>query len=101
MRILLVALNAKYVHTNLAIRYLRESVKGEFPEVEIREFTINEPIERIEAEIFEAKADVIGFSCYIWNLKETLAVIRQLRPTSPRTRILVGGPEVSFEADCF
>ncbi|MEL1133640.1 B12-binding domain-containing radical SAM protein [Desulfitobacterium sp. THU1] len=101
MRILLVGLNAKYVHTNLAIRYLRESVKGEFPEVRIREFTINEPIERIEAEIYEAKADVIGFSCYIWNLKETLAVIRQLRPTSPRTRILVGGPEVSFEADCF
>lgn len=101
MKILLVALNAKYVHTNLAIRYLRESVIGEFPEVEVLEFTINEPIERIEAEIYEAKADVIGFSCYIWNLKETLAVIRQLRPTSPHSRILVGGPEVSFEAEAF
>ncbi|AFM02301.1 Fe-S oxidoreductase [Desulfitobacterium dehalogenans ATCC 51507] len=101
MRILLVALNAKYVHTNLAIRYLRESVRGEFPDVDLREFTINEPIERIAAEIYEVKADVIGFSCYIWNLKETLAVIRQLRPTSPHTRILVGGPEVSFEAEAF
>ncbi|HHY26711.1 MAG TPA: B12-binding domain-containing radical SAM protein, partial [Desulfitobacterium dehalogenans] len=101
MRILLVALNAKYVHTNLAIRYLRESIRGEFPDVDLREFTINEPIERIAAEIYEVKADVIGFSCYIWNLKETLAVIRQLRPTSPHTRILVGGPEVSFEAEAF
>ena len=101
MRILLVAINAKYVHTNLAIRYLRESVIAEFPQVELREFTINEPIERIEAEIFEAKADVIGFSCYIWNLSETMAVIRQLRPVCPKVRIVVGGPEVSYDAAQF
>ncbi len=98
MRILLVAINAKYVHTNLAIRYLRESVISEFPQVELREFTINEPIERIEAEIYEARADVVGFSCYIWNLSETMAVIRQLRPVCPKARILVGGPEVSYDA---
>ncbi len=101
MRIVLVALNAKYVHTNLAIRYLRASVQGEFPDVDLREFTINESMERIEAELYEAKADVIGFSCYIWNLKETLAVIRRLRPVSPHTRIVVGGPEVSFEGEAF
>lgn len=98
MRILLVALNSKYVHTNLAIRYLRESVISEFPRVQLREFTINEPSERIEAEIYEAKADVIGFSCYIWNLNETIALIRQLRPVCPKVRILVGGPEVSYDA---
>lgn len=101
MRLLLVALNAKYVHTNLAIRYLRESIRGEFPEVEIREFTINESLEQVEAEIYEAKADVVGFSCYIWNLTETLRVIRLLRSASPKTRIVVGGPEVSFEAEAF
>lgn len=98
MRILLVAINAKYVHTNLAIRYLRESIISEFPQVELREFTINEPMERIEAEIYEARADVIGFSCYIWNLSETIAVIRQLRLVCPKARILVGGPEVSYDA---
>lgn len=101
MRILLVALNAKYVHTNLAIRYLRESVISEFPQVELREFTINEPLEWIAAEIYEAKADVIGFSCYIWNLSETMAVIRQLRLVCPKVRILVGGPEVSYDTAHF
>jgi anaerobic magnesium-protoporphyrin IX monomethyl ester cyclase len=101
LRILLTSLNSKYVHTNLAIRYLRESITAEFPGVELREFTINEPIERIAAEIYEAKADVIGFSCYIWNLSETLAVIRRLRPVCPKVRILVGGPEVSYDAALF
>lgn len=101
MRILLVSLNSKYVHTNLAIRYLRGCISSEFPQVELREFTINEPIDRIAAEIYEAKADVIGFSCYIWNLSETIAVIRRLRPVCPGTRILVGGPEVSYDAGNF
>ncbi len=101
MRIILVALNAKYTHTNIAIRYLRECVKNDFPSVEVREFTINEPIERIQAEIYEAKADVIGFSCYIWNISETLAVIRQLRLVLPHTKIVLGGPEVSFDAPTF
>jgi anaerobic magnesium-protoporphyrin IX monomethyl ester cyclase len=101
LRILLASLNSKYVHTNLAIRYLRESVFPEFPKIELREFTINEPIERIAAEIYEAKADVIGFSCYIWNLSETIALIRQLRPVCPNVRILVGGPEVSYDAARF
>lgn len=101
MHILLTSLNSKYVHTNLAIRYLRESVISEFPQVELREFTINEPVERIAAEIYEAKADVIGFSCYIWNLRETMTVISQLRLVCPEVRILVGGPEVSYDAAQF
>lgn len=99
MRILLVALNAKYVHTNLAVRYLREGVIDEFPESRIREFTINEPIDRIEEEIFAAGADVIGFSCYIWNRRETLELVRRLRLVCPRVRIVLGGPEVSFGPD--
>ena len=98
MRVLLIALNAKYVHTNLAVRYLREAVRSEFPETGLKEFTINEPLRRIAGEVFEAKADVIGFSCYIWNIVATLAVIRQLRPVCPHTRFVLGGPEVSFDA---
>lgn len=101
LRSLLVSLNSKYVHTNLALRYLREAVRPEFPETELREFTINEHVDRIAGEIFEAKADVIGFSCYIWNLTETLAVIRRLRPVCPETRFVVGGPEVSYDAGEF
>lgn len=101
MRILLTCLNSKYVHTNLALRYLREAIRPEFQETELREFTINERVERIAGEIFEAKAEVIGFSCYIWNLSETLAVIRRLRPVCPDTRFVVGGPEVSYDAKEF
>ncbi|HVJ47959.1 B12-binding domain-containing radical SAM protein [Desulfitobacterium sp.] len=101
MRILLACLNSKYVHTNLALRYLRDAVRPEFPETNLREFTINERVERIAGEIFEAKAEVIGFSCYIWNLTETLALIRRLRPVCPDTRFVLGGPEVSFDAGEF
>lgn len=101
MRILLACLNSKYVHTNLALRYLRDTVCPEFPETEIREFTINERVEKIAGEIYEAKAEVVGFSCYIWNLTETLAVIRRLRPVCPDTCFILGGPEVSYDAGEF
>lgn len=101
MRILLVALNAKYVHTNLALRYLREGVAAVYPDVLLREFSINERIEQIAGEIYEAKADVIGFSCYIWNIRETMAVIRHLHPVVPEVRFILGGPEVSFEVEEF
>ena len=101
LRVLLVALNAKYVHTNLALRYLREEVRAVFPDVLLREFSINDHLDRIAGEIYEAKADVIGFSCYIWNLKEIVAVIRHLHPVCTDVRFVIGGPEVSFEAEEF
>lgn len=97
LRVLLTSLNAKYVHTNLAIRYLRETIRFEFPDTVISEFTINQHLAHIAAEIFEAKADVVGFSCYIWNLTETLALIRRLRPVCPEMRFVLGGPEVSYD----
>lgn len=101
MRILLVALNAKYVHTNLALRYLREEVAADYPDILLREFSINDHLDRIAGEIYEAKADVIGFSCYIWNSKEIAALVRRLHPVCPNTRFVLGGPEVSFEAEEF
>ena len=101
MRILLVAINAKYVHTNLALRYLRGQVKVAYPDVLLREFSINDRLDRIAGELYEAKADVIGFSCYIWNLKEIVALIRQLHPVCPKVKFVLGGPEVSFEAEAF
>ncbi|MDQ7093070.1 B12-binding domain-containing radical SAM protein [Desulfosporosinus sp. PR] len=101
MRVLLVALNAKYVHTNLALRYLRESVRLVTPDVMLREFSINDRLDRIAGEIYEAKADVVGFSCYIWNIQEVLAVVRHLRPVCPEVRFVFGGPEVSFAVEEF
>lgn len=97
LRVLLVALNAKYVQTNLAVRYLREAVRNEFPDIMLKEFTINESLSAIAGEIFEYKADIICFSCYIWNISQILEVIRDLRLILPKVRFVLGGPEVSFE----
>ncbi|UWG97144.1 B12-binding domain-containing radical SAM protein [Dehalobacter sp. DCM] len=101
MKILLVALNARYVHTNLAVRYLREVLRGEGRadwDVQIREFSINDQLEKIAGEIFEEKPDILGFSCYIWNITSILALVRRLRPVMPDVRFVAGGPEVSFDA---
>jgi anaerobic magnesium-protoporphyrin IX monomethyl ester cyclase len=97
LRVLLVALNAKYVQTNLAVRYLREAVRNKFPDTMLKEFTINESLSAIAGEIFEYKADIICFSCYIWNISKILEIIRDLRLVLPRVRFVLGGPEVSFE----
>jgi len=103
VRVLLVALNASYVHTNLAVRYLREVLKQENREWEIHigEFTINERLENIAAEIYEKKPDIIGFSCYVWNISQTVGLVRRLRQIMPRTFFLAGGPEVSFDSPDF
>jgi len=101
LRVLLVAINAKYVHTNLALRYLRKEIIPIYPDVLLREFSINDRLDRIAGELYEAKADVIGFSCYIWNLKEIRALIRQLHPVCPNVKFVIGGPEVSFESEEF
>ena len=101
MRILLVALNAKYVHTSLALRYLRNEISAVYPDALLREYSINDRLDRIAGELYEAKADVIGFSCYIWNLKEIVALIRQLHPVCPNVKFVLGGPEVSYESEEF
>jgi hypothetical protein len=94
MRILLTTLNAKYIHTNLAIRLLYElnqNNKG----LEWKEFTIKEPKEEVAKEC--AAFDVVAFSCYIWNITQTLAVAKKIKELNPNITILLGGPEVSYE----
>lgn len=102
MRIVLVALNARYVHTNLAVRSLREVLReqgGQNWNVSIREFSINEQLENVAGEIYEEKPDMLGFSCYIWNISQVLALVRMLRPVLPEVFFFAGGPEVSFNAE--
>lgn len=96
MKIVLTTLNAKYIHTNLALRYLKVAAQPQF-ESEIIEFTIKDPAFNITSELFQKKPDVIGFSCYIWNIEETITVIRMLRTVLPHTKIILGGPEVSYD----
>ncbi len=96
MKILLTAINAKYIHSNLAVYSLR-AYAGKFKDsIEIREFTINHRSEYILQEIYKIKPDVLCFSCYIWNytyVREIAAEIHKLLPNLP---VWAGGPEVSF-----
>ncbi len=96
MKVLLTTLNSKFIHTNLAIRYLREYAK-DFAEIEILEFTINQPIEQILAAIYKADPELVGFSTYIWNVNEILEISEALKVINPKLKIMLGGPEVSFD----
>ena len=98
MKVVLATLNAKYIHTSLALRYLKAYAQGEF-DVEIAEYTIKDPAMGIAADIFEKKPDVIGFSCYIWNIEETIVVVDMLRKVLPEAKIVLGGPEVSYDTE--
>ena len=103
MKFLLAALNAKYIHSNPALYSLR-AYAGEHnaelaQDVEIAEYTINQPLEEILADIYERKPDAAAFSCYIWNWKMISELIRELHQIMPELPIWLGGPEVSFDAE--
>lgn len=98
MKIILATLNAKYIHTNLAIRYLKAAARPEFDPI-LAEYTIKDPAFNIVSDLYQKKPDVIGFSCYIWNIEETIKVIKMLKTVSPSTKIVVGGPEVSYDSN--
>jgi anaerobic magnesium-protoporphyrin IX monomethyl ester cyclase len=98
MKVVVATLNAKYIHTSLALRYLKSFTQDEF-EVDIAEYTIKDPSMGIAADLFSKKPDVIGFSCYIWNIEETIAVVDMLRKVMPDVRIMLGGPEVSYDTE--
>ena len=97
MKIICTTLNAKYIHTNLAIRYLKAYSEPEFS-IAIPEYTIKDPTLSIVADLIQKNPDVVGFSCYIWNIEETLKVIRMIKKIKPNIVAVVGGPEVSYDA---
>lgn len=94
MRVLLTTLNAKYIHTNLAIRLLYQLNKHR-EGLDWKEFTINEAQQPVAEHC--AQYDMVAFSCYIWNITQTLQVARLIKALRPEVRILLGGPEVSYE----
>lgn len=107
MKFLLVALNAKYIHSNPAIYSLKAYAKAHVREpeledgrfqIETQEYTINNQLDEILKDIFLRKPDVIGFSCYIWNFSYVLELIRDLPKVLPHAEIWLGGPEVSYDA---
>jgi radical SAM superfamily enzyme YgiQ (UPF0313 family) len=92
MKTILIGINAKYIHTNLALRYLYTYTNNSF-DVEFVEFTIKNEIDYIITQILSFKPDLIGFSCYIWNIEIISEIITQLK-TKTKAKILLGGPEV-------
>lgn len=98
MKILLTAINSKYIHSNLAVRYLKAYTKDLEAECKIREFTINDRIERILEEIISEKADVVAFSCYIWNMEYVRKLAALIKLVDANIEILYGGPEVSYDS---
>lgn len=97
VKILLIGINAKFIHTNLAIRYLAKNLTQESIENEFIEYTINQHMEDILQEIYLKSCDVIGFSCYIWNIELIKKIVSSLKKLKPDLMILLGGPEVSHE----
>lgn len=121
MKIILAALNAKYVHSNLAVydleAYAKEQLssdslwetqenrkdfvspeKKERPEIIVKEYTINHNLDLILQSLYQEKAAVVAFSCYIWNIHEILTISKELKKVLPNVHIWLGGPEVSYDA---
>ena len=98
MKILLTAVNAKYIHSNLAVYSLRAYARAYQEQVELKEFTINQKKEQILKGIYQSKPDVLCFSCYIWNISLVLEVISEIHKILPEMKIWLGGPEVSYHA---
>ena len=101
MKILLTAINAKYIHSNLAVYSLKVAAGQYADGIEIAEFTINNSPDYILEEIYKKKPDVLMFSCYIWNLNVIEEVLREYHKLCPKVPIWLGGPEVSFEVETF
>lgn len=101
MKILLAACNAKYIHSNLAVYDLKAYSSDYDEHVILREYTINQPKDEILKDIYSSGADVVCFSCYIWNISFVRELIRDLVKILPKPAFWAGGPEVSYDAEKF
>lgn len=109
MKVFLAAINAKYIHSNLGIyslktygeKMLKEWGLAEQAEISLAEYTINHQMEQILQDIYKRKPDVIGFSCYIWNISYVKVILADIKKVLPDVKIWAGGPEVSYHGEAF
>ena len=99
MNVVLSTLNSKFIHSSLALRYLKAYGEAHGQAYDIVEYTINMPVLHILSDITEHDIDVLSFACYIWNIEMTLHVVDMVKAVRPDIKIVLGGPEVSFTAD--
>lgn len=98
MKVLLAAVNAKYIHSNLAVYSLRAYARRYREEICIAEYTVNQQVDEILADIYRRCPDVLCFSCYLWNITCVEQLLREIPKILPETEIWLGGPEVSYDA---
>ena len=99
MKVIMTAINAKYIHSNLAVYSLQAYAKQPGVELVIKEYTINQYTDYIVRDLYLQKGDMYVFSCYIWNIEQVLQVAGELKKVYPDVPIWAGGPEVSYDAD--
>ncbi len=112
MNVLLAAINAKYIHSNLAVYSLKAYAEKKWnekaeqgniaeetkPSISIAEYTINQTVDQILMDLYRRKPDILCFSCYLWNIEYVEYLLRELSKVLPHTKIWLGGPEVSWNA---
>ncbi|MGD9761780.1 MAG: DUF4080 domain-containing protein [Candidatus Izemoplasmatales bacterium] len=98
MNTLLIGINSKFIHPNMAIRYLKANC--DFP-VTLKEYTIKDDKDFIINNILLESPEIVGFSCYIWNITLILEIVESLKTANPECIIILGGPEVSYEYDSY
>ncbi len=97
MKIILSTLNARYTHSSIGLRYLYANMKELQTQTSILEFSINDAIQTIAEKILDEQPEILGLGVYIWNAQQTHELIEVLKKVSPKTHIILGGPEVSYE----
>ena len=101
MKVLLTAINAKYIHSNLAVYSLRANLGKYKDKVPLKEYTINHQREDVIQDIYKEQPDVLAISCYIWNIDFIQDILRDIKKVLPHTDIWLGGPEVSYLSEQF
>ncbi len=101
MKILLAAVNAKYIHSNLAVYSLKAYCREYRDSIEVGEYTINQQKDQVLGDIYRKKPDILCFSCYIWNISYVKSLIQDIKKILPDTCIWAGGPEVSYSGETF
>ncbi len=96
MKTLIVAINSKFIHSSLAVHYLKSVCDGQSGDVKVLEYTINDQKNQVLASIYSENAQVVAFSCYIWNYEYIKDIVTDLKALMPQIKIILGGPEVSY-----
>ncbi|WP_378956608.1 B12-binding domain-containing radical SAM protein [Pelosinus sp. sgz500959] len=97
MKVVLSTLNAKFIHSSFALKYLEAACRPVCPKIMSKEYTINNELLNILSDIYSQQPDLIGLACYIWNVDMTLKLARLLKKVLPHVTIVLGGPEVSYD----